>query len=80
MLAKHVRPTLGQRAGREQKQKYFRHRNNTTRKYSGSNFESRVKGWAVDRLAERLFQGRNSVQHRLAVAFWKKSGRRLSHA
>lgn len=80
MLTKHVRPTLGQRAGREQKQKYFRHRNDTTRKQFGSNFESRVKSWAIDLLAERLFQGRNSPQHRLAVAFWKKSGRKLKSA
>jgi len=36
-----------------------------------------VKNWAVDLLAESLFDNGNSLEHRLAVAFWKKSGRRL---
>jgi len=42
--------------------------------------EKSIKSWAIDRLAEALFDGANSPEHRLAVAFWKKSGRRLSHA
>jgi len=40
-------------------------------------FASKVKAWAIDRMMEYFFDGQRTNQHKLAVAFWKKSGRRL---
>ena len=45
-----------------------------------SDFASEVKSWAVDRMMEALFEGQNSNQHKLALAFWKKSGKGLINA
>jgi len=39
----------------------------------------KIKSWAVDRLAESLYQGQRSNQHKLACRFWQKSGRRMTH-
>ena len=81
MRTKEKPEPLGQRGRAKQRNaKFFNQLNFTTKKYYESNFEQRVKSWAVDRMAEYYFQGQNSPQHRLAVTFWKKSGRRLKHA
>lgn len=42
--------------------------------------EKSIKNWAIDRLAEALFDGANSPEHRLAERLWKKSRRRLRGA
>lgn len=39
--------------------------------------ERATKNWAIDKLAEHYFDGQNSPQHRLALGFWEKSGRKL---
>lgn len=68
-----------ERASRRKSQKYVNNRHfNFSIKFSHpSNLESRMKSWAVDRMMESLYEGRESSQHKLATAFWKKSGRRL---
>ena len=38
-----------------------------------------IKSWAVDLLAERYFQGADSLQHRHASLFWMRSGGRLQN-
>lgn len=62
--------------------KYINNRRNQiiTKSTPSSNLESRLKSWTVDRMMEVLYEGRKSSQHKLAVAFWSKSGRRLKHA
>lgn len=64
--------------------KYLQYRNNRPFNFSiksslPSNLESRLKSWAVDKMAERFFQGKNTPEHRHASRFWMKSGRRLKH-
>ena len=77
MQAKQKRPDpVGRDTDRQNK--YFNRRLKfSTNKHAESNFESQVKSWAIDRMAENLFQGHNSPQHRLALAFCKKSRGRL---
>lgn len=41
--------------------------------------ERSIKSWAISRLAEAYFDGKDTSEHRLAIAFWEKSGRRLKH-
>ena len=43
----------------------------------GLHLEAFIKDWAVDLLADSYFNGADSLEHKLAVAFWQKSGRRL---
>lgn len=40
----------------------------------------KVKSWAVHLLAERLYEGKNTAEHRHAVRFWMRSGGWLKNA
>ncbi len=42
-----------------------------------SALEKQIKSWAIDKLAEYHFEGKRTSEHKLAFAFWQKSGRRL---
>ena len=38
-----------------------------------------IKSWTIDRLVEYFFDGQRTNQHKLALAFWSKSGRLLKN-
>lgn len=39
--------------------------------------EKSIKDWCINRLTEYHFEGKRTSEHKLALAFWQKSGRRL---
>jgi len=63
---------VGRDGGQQRNRKFINKKN-----YTGMAFERATKNWAVDRMAESLFEGKKSSLHKLALAFWKKNGRRL---
>ena len=75
MRAKKQPAIPGQRdAGQKDKQQFFNQPNLTP-----GALEKAIKNWAIDRLVEYHFDGVRSSQHKLAKAFWQKSGRRLTY-
>jgi len=79
MLTMQHRPAPDERTDRFKSLKYINNRRNQiiTKSTPSPNLESRLKSWTVDRMMEALYEGRKSSQHKLAVAFWSKSGRRM---
>jgi len=64
----------GRVAGNCRDTKYFNKQN-----YTGTPLERAIKNWAIDKLVERFYEGKNTPEHRHAVRFWKRAGRRLTH-
>ena len=63
--------------GRKAKQRYFFKPHYITKQPQLPSTLPKIKNWCVDLLAERFFQGADSLKHRIAERFWSKSGRRL---
>ncbi|MCH7650110.1 MAG: hypothetical protein IIA63_03000 [Nitrospinae bacterium] len=74
MQAEMERPAIPRQrdAGQSRNQKFINQRHLTP-----GAIEKAIKNWAIDKLAERFFEGKNTPEHWHAVRFWARSGRRL---
>jgi len=76
MFSTAQRPTPRRGAGR--KQRFFYNRpTHITKKPPPPSTLPQIKNWCIDLLAEALFDGADSLDHRWAKRFWARSGRRL---
>jgi len=70
------RPAIpGQREAGQQRNRKFINKKN----YTGTDLECAIKNWAINKLIEYHFDGKRTMEHRWAKAFWEKSGRRLTY-